>query len=435
MRNKQSEAVSAQAQRTVPAIEPAPQKIAMPEPQPRTKKRRVSLLILGLVIIAAFAGYWILHAKQAKAPNATGKAVESSSSTAAASQPTKIRLIASGDELPHDSVNANASTGTTYDYKPFFSEVKTFFDRADIRFCNQEVPSASPAAGGVSGYPTFNAPTEFARDINAVGCNVINTATNHTNDKHQAGIDATQAAWDKLTKLAVAGGNRSPEEQQKVRYFTVKGVKFAFLAYNYYNNDTNVTSYGVNMFDEALITKQLAEAQQNGAYTLVSMHWGTEYSPGIDAEQIQWSQFLADHGANIVLGTGPHVLEPVKKLPRAGGGDTLVWYSLGNMLNTQLDIESLIGGFAVMDFNVSGGKATLDKFEFMPTYMHYEWTAEQKAKEDLLARKNLKLYPLDKAAAPLARSQNNTTVEVQTKRITEVLNTYITVPVITSSQY
>jgi len=429
IRNKHS-SDPPQAQRTVPAIEQVPQEIVMPEPQPRTKRGGVVLLILGLLILAAFAGYWIMHAKQAKAPD------EKNSTASSASSSTKIRLIASGDELPHDSVNANAATGTTYNYKPFFSEVKAFFDKADIRFCNQEVPSAAPIAGPVSGYPTFNAPTEFARDINAIGCNVINTATNHTNDKHQAGIDATQNEWDKLNKLAVAGGNRSAEEQQKVRYFTVKGVKFAFLAYNYYNNDTtSLTPYGINMFDEALMSKQLAEAQAAGAYTLVSMHWGTEYSPDIDAEQTQWGQFLADHGANIVLGTGPHVLEPVKKLPRAGGGDTLVWYSLGNMLNTQLDIESLIGGFAVMDFKVSGGKATLDKFEFMPTYMHYEWTVEQKAKSDLLARKNLKLYPLDKAAAPLARSQNNTTVEAQTKRITDVLNTYITVPVITSSQY
>lgn len=350
-------------------------------------------------------------------------------------KPQTIRMIASGDELPHDAVNKNAKTADGYDYKQFFSEVQPIFDKADIRFCNQEVPSAAPSAGPVSGYPVFNAPSAFSKDLSAVGCNVINTATNHSNDKHQAGIDATQNEWDKLPKLAVAGGNRSQAEQDKVRYFTLKGVKFAFLAYNYQSNDNNLTSYGVNMFSEDLIKKQLVEAKQNGAYTLVSMHWGTEDSPGIDANQEKWSKFLADNGADIVLGTGPHVLEPVKKLPKTDGGETLVWYSLGNMLNTQLDNGGLFNGFAVMDFTVVKSKPILKSISFLPTYMHYEWTAQQKAAQDLLARKNLKIYPLDKAAEPLAKSQNNTTVQEQEERIKKTLNTYTEVPIIKSNQY
>ncbi|MBI3494434.1 CapA family protein [Candidatus Saccharibacteria bacterium] len=399
---------------------------------PTSNKKKRILIVIAVVVLVAFVSvitFAVLSSNKTKSPNIQQTAKKKET------KPQTIRLIASGDELPHDAVNKNAKTADGYDYKQFFSEVQPIFDGADIRFCNQEVPSAAPTAGPVSGYPVFNAPSAFAKDLSVVGCNVINTATNHSNDKHQAGIDATQNEWDKLPKLAVAGGNRSQAEQDKVRYFTMKGIKFAFLAYNYQSNDNNLTSYGVNMFNEDLIKKQLAEAKQNGAYTLVSMHWGTEDSPSIDASQERWSKLLADNGADIVLGTGPHVLEPVKKLPKMGGGETLVWYSLGNMLNTQLDNGGLFNGFAIMDFTISKNKPTLKSISFLPTYMHYEWTAQEKAAQNLLARKNLKIYPLDKAAEPLAKSQNNTTVAEQEVRIKKTLNTYTNVPIINSGQY
>ncbi len=399
-------------------------------PSSRSKKKAFFIIIVVLLAVLCLVTAVFISGKT----TAPKKQISTNKSQNTKKVQT-IRLIASGDELPHDAVNKNAKTSSGYDYKQFFSEVQPIFDKADIRFCNQEVPSAAPAVGPVTGYPAFNAPSTFADDLSAVGCNVINTATNHSNDKHQAGIDATQNEWAKLKKLAVAGGNRSQEEQDTIRYFTVKGVKFAFLAYNYESNDKNLTSYGVNMFSEDLMKKQLTEAKQNGAYILVSVHWGTEDSPNIDAAQEKWSTFLADNGADIILGTGPHVLEPVKKLPKLDGGETLVWYSLGNMLNTQLDVGGLFNGFAVMDFKVDKNKAKLDSISFLPTYMHYEWTPQEKAAQDLLARKNLKIYPLDKAAEPLARSQNNTTVEAQQERIKTTLNTYTKVPIINSDQY
>lgn len=399
-------------------------------PAKRNKKKIFFIVMAAVFVTFCIAGAIVLSAKT-DAPKKQAVKVKSKKTN----EPQTIRLIASGDQLTHDAVNKNAKTSDGYDYKPFFSEVKPIFDGADIRFCNQEIPTASPAVGPVTGYPAFNAPTEFAADLSAVGCNVINTGTNHSNDKRQAGIDATQDVWDKLPKLAVAGSNRSQEEQDKIRYFTVKNVKFAFLAYNYESNDNNLTSYGVNMFSEDLMKRQLAEAKKNGAFVLVSVHWGTEDSPRIDPAQEKWGKFLADNGADIVLGTGPHVLEPVKKLPKLGGGDTLVWYSLGNMLNTQLDVGGLFNGFAVMDFKIDKKTAQLESISFLPTYMHYEWTPQEKAAQNLLARKNLKIYPLDKAADALARSQNDTTVEAQRERIKSTLNTYTEVPIITSDQY
>jgi hypothetical protein len=106
---------------------------------------------------------------------------------------------------------------------------------------------------------------------------------------------------------------------------------------------------------------------------------------------------------------------------------------LGNFLNTQVETEALIGGFAIMDYDVATKKLT--NTAFMPTYMHYEWTAAQKASNNLLARKNLAMVPLDKAQELLAKSQLNTTVEAQTARVKNVLNKFTPVKIITSTEY
>jgi poly-gamma-glutamate synthesis protein (capsule biosynthesis protein) len=343
-----------------------------------------------------------------------------------------IRLVASGDELPHSAITQAAKTSSGYDYTPFYKTIKPVFDAADLRFCNQETVSAGEQYG-ISGYPSFNVSKDFARNLSSVGCNVVSLANNHLNDKGQAGINETLSVWESIKPLAYAGVNRNAEEQRKVRYFTHEGVKFAFVAYTGVSNSSPAAPYALNMLTDQLVTQQLTEARTQADVVMVSVHWGTEYSDGIDAAQTTWSNKFANLGADIVFGTGPHVLEPVKKLPKQGGGETLVWYSFGNLLSAQLDVPSLIGGFGVMDIDKTTKQVKL--VGFLPTYMHYEWTAEQKAKEDLLSRKNFQIYPLDKATEALAKSQNNTTVEAQTSRVKALLNKHTEVPILTIDQY
>lgn len=310
--------------------------------------------------------------------------------------------------------------------------MEPFFDGADIRFCNQ----ATPAGGdqfGITGYPVFNAPFAFTYDMVSLGCNLVNIGTNHTNDRGQALIDADVAEWEKQNILAFAGANRSSEERDTVRYFTIKGVKFAFVSYSTYTNSPVGNGYGVTMYDKALATNQIEAARDQADFVIVSMRWGTEYSPEIDDRQTAISQDLADMGADIVFGHGPHVLEPVKRLQGQGGNETIVWYSLGNFLSSQLEIEALTGCIMVMDIDVANKEIT--NIGCMPIYMHYEWTAAEKQREDLLARKNLELYPLDKSSEFLVKSQNSTSVETQIDRIKNLLNKFTEVPIIKSSDY
>jgi poly-gamma-glutamate capsule biosynthesis protein CapA/YwtB (metallophosphatase superfamily) len=339
--------------------------------------------------------------------------------------PNEITLAATGDMLPHATVNQAAKTESGYDYTQFFTQVSAPMKQADISFCNQESPSA--ASLSVTGYPSFNAPPQFSKDLANVGCNLISLANNHSYDKGQAGINGTLDTWDGIQVLAKTGINRSGAEQSKISYFEKKGVKFAFLAYTDCSNNASAPSTSVNPLQKSLVDVQVAEAKQQSDMIIVSTHWCKENISQQTAAQDTWAQYFADKGVQIVIGTGPHFLQPVKKLPRAGGGDTVVWFSLGNFLSTQEEINGLIGGIATMKIDVKQKNVT--ELSFLPTYMHYEWTASEKAAGDLLKRKNLMLYPLNQAAAPLAKSQNGTTVEAQTKRVTDLINTYTQVKI------
>lgn len=391
-------------------------------PKPRFSRKLIIIAVLGLLLIlsAVLFVFVFKNKSEAPGPRADEQPAEQPK------EPGVIRLLATGDWIAHDAINAQAKTDNGYNYDSMVQGMRQQFEDADINFCNQ----ATPAGGenyGITGYPIFNAPFAWIHTMKSLGCNVINTGTNHTNDKGQGPITAQLDEWDKQNVLAVAGANRSADEQNKVRYFEVKGVKFAFVSYSTYSNVANPNPYSLNRFSEPLVTTQMTEAEAQADIVIVSMRWGTEYSETLNAAQEEQSQKLADLGADIVLGHGTHTLQPVKRLAGKDGRETIVWYGLGNFLNAQLETTGLTG--CVADFKIDAASKKLTNSSCMPFYQHYEWTAEEKAREDLLARRNFQIVPLYSAAELVAKSQLDTTVEAQMDRIRALVNQFTEIPV------
>jgi poly-gamma-glutamate capsule biosynthesis protein CapA/YwtB (metallophosphatase superfamily) len=404
------------------------------KPRKKSKKKLVLITLLLMLLIGGGGAYYWFFLQEEEDSGQLSLTNLRKDQPEQAEEATPIRLIATGDMIAHDTVNQDAKKPDgTYDYASLMSGMKPFFDKSDIKFCNQST-MAGGEEFGLSGYPVFNAPVAFSRGMEELGCNVINIGTNHTNDKGQELINATIAGWEDREKvLAVAGANRNAEEQQQIRYFEVKGMKFAFLAYSTYTNVPMTNEYGLNMYSDELATAQITEAQDEADFIIVSMRWGTEYSPEINAEQDAVSQKLADLGAHVVFGHGPHVLGPVKTLEGQQGNKTLVWYSLGNFLNTQLETEALVSGIAVMDIDPETKQITTT--QMMPIYMHYEWTAQEQQAQNLQARKNLAMFPLDKSAEALASARLGTTVEEQTARVEAIITRHMDVEIITSAEF
>ncbi len=349
-----------------------------------------------------------------------------------------IRLMATGDWIAHDSVNSAAlQTDGSYNYLPLVSDFSPIFTKSDIRFCNDPILNGGTSLG-IHGYPKFNSPTEFVTDMGKLGCNLVNTASNHSFDFTQANIDNSVAAWAAVPNmLAVAGENSNQADHDAVHYFTLKGVKFAFLAYTTYtNNDAPAqNSYGVNVFSTNFAATQITAAKAAGAQVIIaSMRWGTEYTTTVNAQQAADAQFLANQGVALILGHGSHELEPVAELTGTSGNKTLVWYSLGNFLNTQEPPETLFNGLAFMDFDAKTFQIT--NLRYLPIYMHYEWTAAQAAADQISTRNHLHLYLLENATqAMLDAQQLHTTIAAQQQRLESTLNARgLQIPLINSNQ-
>ncbi len=408
-------------------------------PKRRSQNGWLVLLMLAVVVASGWFGWQQLQGKPTiAASGASTQKGQTPPSRPKNLYPDRIRLIAAGDFLPHDAVNRAAQKPDgSYDYLPLMESFVPIFGAADIRFCNLSAVTGG-APFGISGYPKFNGPTEFSRDMGRLGCNLVNTGTNHSFDRNQDAINVTLDTWAKVPNmLAVAGQNRSSEEQQQVHYFAVKGVRFAFIAYTtYINTDAPVQDiYGVNVYSRTFAARQIAAAKANGAQIVIaSMRWGTEYSPAVTAYQTSEARFLADQGVNLIIGHGTHVLQPVTKVTGASGNETLVWYGIGNFLTSQDAQETMFNGLPIVDFDKTTFKIT--NIAFLPIYMHYEWTPAQQAASDYLSRHNLKMYLLDDATQTMIDAQQfKTTVAKQRQRLQDVLDTNLPVPMITAKQY
>lgn len=410
---------------------------------PRQSRRRnrgfikLALIIVVAAVLLGGAALWYMkRTSHTTVPQTSNTKV---ASKPAAKKPKRIRLIAAGDFNYNDTVNLSAKESDgTYNYLKLEPKFPAIFHAADIRFCNQ-ITLIAGQKFPIIGYPKFNAPLDAAVDMQKLGCNLINMASNHSFDFNQDAITTNVNEWSQLPGiLAAAGMNRSPQELQQVHYFTIQGVKFAFVAYTtYINTDAPVQNdYGVTQFSKTLAHQQISEAKQNGAqFIIASMRWGTEYSPDITSTQQADAQFLADEGVSLVLGHGTHVAQPVQTLTGAGGNKTTVWYGLGNYINSQIPAETLFGGLAVIDIDPTSHQVITN--QLLPLYVHYEWTAAQAQAQDLLTRKNFMMYLLEDTTQQMIDSQQlHTTVAEQKQRLQTVLNQQGTnVSLITSQQY
>lgn len=159
----------------------------------RKNRSLAAIAAMTIIVAAGLVTYALIyrHAQNAKVDVPESPADISDQSTPESS----FIMSAMGDMLAHDSVVQQAKTADGYDFSPYFASITPLLQNSDVIFCNPETTSAG-VEYGISGYPTFNAPTEFARDLRKAGCDVINLASNHISDKGQAALHVTLDVWE-----------------------------------------------------------------------------------------------------------------------------------------------------------------------------------------------------------------------------------------------
>ena len=149
----------------------------------------------------------------------------------------------------------------------------------------------------------------------------------------------------------VLGINETEEDYENIYVYEKEGFKIAFLNYTYGTNGIPIPDskpYIVNMLDKDKITADVTKAKQLADMVIVLPHWGTEYVYTPDSNQNYWTQLFLSLGVDVVIGTHPHVLEPVEVVSDTKGHEMLVYYSLGNFVSNQDQKPRMIGGMAKM---------------------------------------------------------------------------------------
>lgn len=367
--------------------------------QSRKRRRKINtrnLLILILcflvLLFVLFGIFRFIFSLLFSSPSDEGK-------TAAKENTTTVSFMGVGDNLIHDTVYLDAlQDDGTYDFKKMYENFKEDLDDTDIKFINQETVLGGEELG-LSGYPTFNSPTEIASDLEDTGFNLVNLATNHCLDRMEQGIANELEAFNK-TDIVYDGVYTSQEEYDSIPTFEVKGITFSFLAYTYGTNGIEPNySYNVSYFDESQIQSDVNKAKEISDVVIVSAHWGDENTFEPNDFQQTYAQLFADCGVDVVIGTHPHTIQPVEWIQGKEGNEMLCVYSLGNFIGGMLTADNAIGGEIKFDFVKDGNDISIENVEWIPIIIHFEGDKNNIMEE----RYGYKTYKLDQYSDTLAK--------------------------------
>ena len=297
-----------------------------------------------------------------------------------------INMTVAGDVLCHNTNFFDAYNASTdsYDFSYSFEDIKKYFDNADIAIGTLEANFAGKAAG-YSNYPLFNAPEQLATDLKELGFDILATANNHCLDKGFSGMVNTLAELDKAG-IEHMGTYATEEDSEKYLIKDVNGIKMAFLDYTYGTNGIELPKgkeFAINMIDKDKIKKDIENVKkENVDVVCVNMHWGQEYKLTPTSEQEELADFLFQNGADLILGSHTHCLEPMEKrtvtMPDGTTKDGFVIYSLGNFMSGQKADNSRQSVILDIKLTKAGkdGKISIDSVTYTPIYMYNYYTSK-----------------------------------------------------------
>lgn len=261
-----------------------------------------------------------------------------------------ISLVAAGDNLMHRSSTLSGQQADgTYSFYSHFCNMQSIFEAADIAVISQDTVMAGEEYGVTSG-EVFNTVPDVADSMEKAGIDVVLAANNHILDMGKDGLDnMISYIRENNPDLTLLGVNQSEEEHNTPEYLEVNGIRIAMVNYTCRSNKTDsleAAPYLLNQKDDQWLEQILTQAREEADFVIVYPHWGTQNSLEITEDQQEQAQMLSDLGADLIIGSYPHVVEPVRWITGKDGNKTLVYYSLGNFQSIQDTAANMLGGLA-----------------------------------------------------------------------------------------
>jgi poly-gamma-glutamate synthesis protein (capsule biosynthesis protein) len=243
-----------------------------------------------------------------------------------------VSFVFMGDVMGHDTQIKSAwdSNNNQYDYSDCFKYVSNIFEDADFAIANLEVTLAGPP---FKGYPQFSSPDALAIAMKQAGVDAMVTANNHCVDRRRQGLERTIDVLDSLN-IPHTGTFKSNHDKENngAMLLEKNGIKVAILNYTYGTNGIPVNEPNiVNFLDHEMIVADIKSTRKMNPDKIIAfVHWGLEYQTLPNKEQEKFNKIFKDNGVDVVIGSHPHVLQPIKYEE-----DHFVVYSLGNFISNQ----------------------------------------------------------------------------------------------------
>ena len=356
------------------ARRPSPEAVRRAQEREKRRKQARLLRILAIILCAIVVAIVVVIAVSCSKKNHkdNDEPVIQPTTEEVVTEPERstVELVAVGDVLMHTPLLNYADNGDgTYDFNSIFAVMKDDISRADIAVCNQETPvdPYSDPDGGI--HFIFNTPTEIVdAEINA-GFDVATQSSNHTYDMGSEGVINTVNYWrSRADQIKMIGANASQEDRDTIFVYEKNNIKIAMLNYTYGLNGFEMPydmQYLVTLIDDAnydLIVSDIKRAKEMADFVIVFPHWGTEDLVGdITDFQAYWGEVFTEAGADLIIGTHPHVCEKIEWITAENGNRALCYYSIGNYASNQQETPEVLGGMAKVRIVKEDGRTYIDE--------------------------------------------------------------------------
>ncbi|MBU3144462.1 CapA family protein [Clostridium sp. CF012] len=398
-------------------------------------KKSIKILIIICIFVATFISTVIINLqggnyKSNKNQLVIKKEVEKKAPVSENAEYKVVNILAVGDILVHgDQLKAqfNEETGE-YNFENNFKYVKSHIAAADVALANFETTLAGEKQK-YSGFPLFNSPSSIVDAMKNSGFDILSTINNHTIDRGSAGVLSTLEEIQKRNLIAV--GTRENLQKKPYVIKEVKGIKLGVISYSFETprkgakktlnaieipsdvvDLVNTFSYEHIEEDLRKIKAQIDEMKSKGAEAIVFfIHWGNEYERAPNVHQTRIANALCDYGVDIILGSHPHVIQPMEFITSEKTGKrSLVVYSMGNFIsnqqyertNNRYTEDGIIVNIQIKK-SVASNDITISGVSYIPTWVH-RYTENNKFVYEVL--------PLTDALASKGKYNLNESTEV-----------------------
>ncbi|MDY3869165.1 MAG: CapA family protein [Pyramidobacter sp.] len=288
-------------------------------------------------------------------------------------KPARARILFTGDLMTHQPQIDAARTSGGYSFAPSFEAVKKYISAADLAVGNFET-TLGGGRGGYTGYPCFSVPDAFADAVADAGFDALTTANNHCMDRRFWGLKRTVQQL-RARSMDVFGTYLSRAERESVLVKDVNGIKIALLSWTYGLNGFQLPKgkeWAAALLNDSAVSEDMARARAlSPDYIVACVHMGTEYVLTPPQTVVQQAEKLVSLGADAVIASHPHVLQPVEWRASRGGGEaqSVIAWSMGNFISNQRTVPRDMGMMLELELVKSGDITAVESVRAIPTWV------------------------------------------------------------------